>query len=109
MSEAPEAKIEPASQPLTEKPEGDASMSDATPKVTEKHPDVLDMENALERGDFRCAREIAQRLADGSDEDLRAAGRAMLARFQLDPYVLGTLAFTGALIIALAAIYLGRH
>lgn len=113
MPDATEAKTETAGAASTERAEAtvaDAAVTTApAPEASPKHPEVLAMEDALERGDFHEAREIAQRLSKSDDEALRGQGSAMAARFQLDPYVLGTLAFTGALIVALALIYLGRH
>lgn len=111
MPEATEAKSESADAPST-KPDEVSATADVTPTTTEapaKHPDVLAMENALTRGDFRDARDIARRLSESADTSLREAGQTMLKRFELDPYVLGTLAFTAALIVALAARYLGHH
>lgn len=102
-NEAGEAKSEPAK---TEEPP--TTPPSETP-ATAKHPDVLAMENALERGDFHDARAIATRLSTSEDEALREAGRTMLARFELDPRVLAVLAVTAALIVTLAAMYLGRR
>ncbi|MFO0647053.1 MAG: hypothetical protein U0326_12500 [Polyangiales bacterium] len=114
MPEAPDEKTETADASST-KPDEAATADVAptttaeTPETPAKHPDVLAMENALRRGDFQDAREIARRLSESPDASLREAGRTMLKRFELDPYVLGALAFTGALIVALAARYLGHH
>ncbi len=102
-NEMADAKPEPA------QPEAPPSAPPPEEPAKAKHPDVLAMENALERGDFRDARAIATRLTTSDDEALREAGRVMLARFDLDPRVLGVLAFTAALIVALAATYLGHH
>lgn len=93
---------------MSDAPEATPAAETVTPAAID-HPDVRAMENALTRGDFQDARDIAKRLAGSDDVALRDAGRAMLARFELDPRVLGALAFTGALLVALAAIYLGRH
>ncbi len=113
MPEATEAKSESADAPST-KPDEVSAIADVTPpppttEAPAKHPDVLAMENALTRGDFQDARDIARRLSESADTSLREAGQTMLKRFELDPYVLGTLAFTAALIVVLAARYLGHH
>ncbi len=73
------------------------------------HPDVRAMEAAQTRGDFREAQAIARRLVAGDDEALSEAGKAMLARFELDPWIVRVLAVTGGLIVVLAGMYLGPH
>lgn len=79
------------------------------PKPEAQHPDVRAMEAAQTRGDFREAQAIARRLVAGDDEALREAGRAMLARFEPDPWIVRVLAFTAVLIVVLAGMYLGPH
>lgn len=87
-------------------PKADAPKVDA-PKPA--HPDVAAMENALTRGDFRDARDIATRLTASDDEALREAGAVMLDRLRLDPKILTAIVFTGVLIVVLAGLYLGPH
>ena len=94
---------ETAASDVTEAPPKPATPEPPKPL----HPDVAAMENALTRGDFRDARDIAARLAKGGDEALREAGAVMLDRLRLDPKILTALLFTGALILILAGMYLG--
>lgn len=70
-------------------------------------PDVLAMDDALERGDHVEARAIAARLAVSDDPATRDAGLAMLARLKPDTGIVVVLAVTGLLILALALGYLG--
>lgn len=65
------------------------------------------MEQAHARGDFRDARERARRLAASDDAARRAQGQAMLERHRVDPVIVAVLVGTGALIAALAGMYLG--
>lgn len=94
---------ETAASAVTEAPPKPAAPAPPTPP----HPDVAAMENALTRGDFRDARDIATRLTKGDDEALREAGAVMLDRLRLDPTIVTALLFTGALILILAGMYLG--
>ncbi|MEZ4406951.1 MAG: hypothetical protein R3A52_10795 [Polyangiales bacterium] len=70
-------------------------------------PDVLAMDDALERGDHVEARALAARLAVSDDPATRDAGLAMLARLKPDTGIVVVLAATGLLILALALGYLG--
>lgn len=70
-------------------------------------PDVLAMDDALERGDHVEARAVAARLAVSDDPATREAGLAMLARLRPDTGIVVVLAATGLLILALALGYLG--
>ena len=71
-------------------------------------PEVARMETAHERGDFRDARARAQRLAGSDDAALRAQGQAMIERHRVDPVIVAVIVATGALIVALAGMYLGH-
>ncbi len=94
---------ETAASDVTEAPPKPLAAEASSPP----HPDVAAMENALTRGDFRDARDIATRLSASDDAALREAGAVMLDRLRLDPKILTALLFTGALILILAGMYLG--
>lgn len=91
MAEADETSTEPA-------PEASA------PPV---HPDIVAMEEALDRGDHARTRELAESLCATDDPKLKATGEAMLARLRPDPVILGVMFATGAILVALALGYLG--
>ena len=67
------------------------------------------MEDALDRGDHVQTRALARELAALDDPKLRATGQAMLWRLRPDGVIVGVLAGTGFLIVALALAYLGHH
>ena len=70
-------------------------------------PDVLAMDDALERGDHAEARALAARLAASDEPSRRDAGLATLDRLKPDAGVVVVLVTTGLLIAALALTYLG--
>lgn len=90
-----------------------AHTGESDPEVETEHrtvevdPEVLAMDDALERGDHVAARELAQRLSRRGDDIGRAAGEAMLARLRPDLGVVIVLVVTGLMIVALALGYLG--
>ncbi len=98
--EAPAAEAPAAEAPAAEAPAAEAP-------VTSEHPDVRAMEAALTHGDFQGARDLAAKLQRSDDPALRAAGDEMRARFTPDPVIVAVMAFTGALMLFLAAYYLG--
>lgn len=79
------------------------------PPETPVHPEILAMEEALDRGDHVATREIASRLSRSDDPKLRDAGAAMLHRLRPDPVILGVLAATAFVMVALALAYLGAR
>ena len=83
--------------------------SDETVAAAPQHPDVAALDAAFARGDHAEARALATRLAASDDEVLRDRGRDGLDKLRLDPVIVGVFGFTGALIVALAALYLGHH
>lgn len=102
MAEAPETHDAPDAGAAPE------ASAPPAPSPAPAHPDVARMDNAHARGDFREARAIARRLAAGDDASLREQGQAMLARHRADPVIVAVLVGTGALIVALAGMYLGH-
>jgi len=78
------------------------------PAAPPTSPEVLRMENAHARGDFHEARALARRLAASDDAAPRERGQAMLERHRVDPVIVAVLVATGALIVALAGLYLGH-
>ncbi len=88
--------------------EATAATEAPAPPPAPTHPDVLRMDNAHTRGDFHEARAIAGRLAASEDVALREKGQAMLDRHRVDPVIVAVLVATGALIVALAGMYLGH-
>jgi hypothetical protein len=72
-------------------------------------PEVLRLRAALDRGDHREARSLAETLLGSDDPALKAAGEAMAARFRRDPWVDAVFIASAALMLFLALHYLGHR
>lgn len=99
---APDAPKDPA-------PAGEAAPETVVAAAVEPgvHPDIVAMEEALDRGDHVRTRELAAGLAATDDPKLKATGEAMLERLKLDPVIVAVMVATGLLMLALALGYLG--
>lgn len=101
---SPDAATPAAEAAETERPPTVATTETPASSV---HPDILAMEDALDRGDHVRTRELATTLAASDDVKLKATGEAMLARLRPDPVIVAVMLSTGMLMLALALGYLG--
>ncbi len=87
----------------------EATAEPLTPPIEPVHAEVRAMHDALDRGDHQLARTMATTLATSEDASLRAAGEAMVARFQRDPWIDVVFVGTALLMLFLAVHYLGHR
>lgn len=86
-------------------------MSDEPASTPEAPPDpeLLRVDDALERGDHRDAQRLAVALASSDDPARRAAGEATLHRLRPDPVIVGVLVGSGAVLAAITLHWFGHR
>jgi hypothetical protein len=84
-------------------------MSDEAASAVSPDPELLRVDQALERGDHPLAARLARELLTSDDPARRTAGEATLQRLKPDPVIVGVLLASAAVLLAITLHWFGHR